>query len=74
MYDFKREVEPVLQVLVGKAIEHARCELILGEEQETLQKDKTKYKHKREAMLMVTQRLEGERNRRNQEVERIAHK
>lgn len=73
LYDFGRLVEPVLSVLVGKALEHARCELILKEEQETLQCDKSKYKIKREAMLQVTQRLEGERGRRNGEIERVAH-
>ena len=28
LFDFQNEVEPVLQVLVGKAIEHARIEVI----------------------------------------------
>ena len=28
LFDFENEVEPVLQVLVGKAIEHARIEVI----------------------------------------------
>ena len=28
LFDYENEVEPVLQVLVGKAIEHARIEVI----------------------------------------------
>jgi hypothetical protein len=28
LFDFENEVEPVLQVLVGKAIEHSRIEVI----------------------------------------------
>lgn len=36
LYDFEREIEPVLEVLVGKALECARMELILQDEQTTL--------------------------------------
>jgi len=28
MFDYENEVEPILQVLVGKSIEHARIEVI----------------------------------------------
>ena len=28
LFDYEREVEPILQVLVGKSIEHARIEVI----------------------------------------------
>ena len=32
MFDFEQEIEPILQVLVGKSIEAARCELMLEDE------------------------------------------
>ena len=28
LFDYENEVEPILQVLVGKSIEHARIEII----------------------------------------------
>ena len=33
LFDFKQEAEPILQVLVGKALEHARIEVIEEYEQ-----------------------------------------
>jgi len=33
LYDYEQEVEPVLQVLVGKSVETARYEIVLEEEQ-----------------------------------------
>lgn len=32
MYDYEQEIEPILQVLVGKSLEAARYELLLEEE------------------------------------------
>lgn len=60
----------MLEVLVGKALEAARFELILEDEMKTLHKDKETFKQRREAMLVQTQRLEAERNRRNGEIGR----
>ena len=34
LYDFEQEVEPILQVLVGKTLEHARIEIIEDYENE----------------------------------------
>ena len=42
LFDYENEVEPILQVLVGKAIEHARIEVI--EEFENVELDKHKKK------------------------------
>ena len=61
LFDFDLEVEPILQVLVGKALEHARIEVIEEYEKEQLEKAKAKYKQKRECELMETQRLEAAR-------------
>jgi hypothetical protein len=59
-----------LEVLVGKVLEAARFELIRDDEQIVLHKEKGRFKQMKESMLMQTQRLEGERVRRNQEQER----
>jgi hypothetical protein len=32
MYDYEQEIEPILQVLVGKALETSRYELMLEDE------------------------------------------
>jgi hypothetical protein len=65
MYDFAREVEPVLEVLVGKALEIARFELLEEHETEKLHKNKGLFKQTKESMLMQVQRLEGQRSRFN---------
>ena len=72
LFDFKAEASPILQVLVGKALEHARIEVIEEYEKDILEKAKGKYKMKREACLMETQRLEAARNRKMNEVQRRA--
>ena len=40
LFDYENEVEPILQVLVGKSIEHARIEVIEEFENGVLQKHK----------------------------------
>lgn len=54
MYDYEQEVEPVLQVLVGKSLETARYELMLEEEQAIIKESKMKFKQLKESMLMQT--------------------
>lgn len=44
LFDFRAEAEPILQVLVGKALEHARIEVIEDYEKENLEKAQAKYK------------------------------
>ena len=58
------ECEPILQVLIGKALEHAQIEVIEGDEDYGLKKAKDIYKQKKEAMLMNTQRKEAGQDRR----------
>lgn len=70
MFDFELEVEPILQVLVGKALEHARIECIEDFERQELAKHIKRYQQLREAELMETQRMEGARKRRVEETER----
>ena len=59
MFDFNSEVEPVLQVIVGKALENARFELIEELDTHNLHKDNGRFKQLKESMLMQTQRVEG---------------
>lgn len=70
LFDFENEVEPILQVLVGKSIEHARIEVIEEYEAHELAKHKKKFFQLKEAELMETQRLEEGRFRKNDEVDR----
>lgn len=72
LFDFKQEAEPILQVLVGKALEHARIEVIEEYEADNLEAAKQKYKQKREAELIGTQRVEAARVRKMDEVQRRA--
>jgi len=43
LFDYENEVEPILQVLVGKAIEHARIEVIEDYEAKILRAHKVKF-------------------------------
>ena len=70
LFDYEREVEPILQVLVGKSIEHARIEVIEEYEGAILRKHNKEWQQVKEAELMETQRLEDARQRRNAEVDR----
>ncbi|CAD8098498.1 unnamed protein product [Paramecium primaurelia] len=76
LFDYKLEVEPVLQVLVGKSVEQARMELIEESEREELHIQKAAFEKKRNAELMVTQRMEAAYVRRREERERrlLQHK
>ena len=70
LFDYENEVEPILQVLVGKCIEHARIEVIEEHGSGILKKHKGEYQQIREADLMETQRLEEARSRHNDEIDR----
>ena len=70
LFDFELEVEPILQVLVGKACENAMAEVIEEWEKDTYTDHKKKFLIIKEAELMETQRMEAARNRRRREAER----
>jgi len=70
LFDFNAEVEPILQVLVGKTLEHARIEVIEEHEKKELQKKKDKFKVIKEAMLVKTQQMEASYERRVYEINR----
>ena len=64
------EAEPVLQVLVGKALELAQIEAIEAFEKTELDKHKRLFLQIKEAELLETQRMEAARKRRIEEQER----
>ena len=70
LFDFNLEVEPILQVLVGKSLEQARIEVIETHENAVLAMHNARYKQNREAMLVQTQRVEARQGRRNDEIDR----
>jgi radial spoke head protein 3 len=70
LFDFELEAEPVLQVLVGKALELAQIEAIEAFEKTELDKHKRLFLQIKEAELMETQRMEAARKRRIEEQER----
>ena len=67
LFDYELEVEPILQVIVGKTLEQARMELIEDDEREAYKHHKVVFEKKRNAELMVTQRMEIAYNRRKEE-------
>lgn len=60
----------MLQVIVGKTLLQAQMELIEEEERATLKQNRQIFEKKRNAELMVTQRMEAAYNRRKEERER----
>lgn len=70
LFDFELEAEPILQVLVGKAIELAQIEAIEEFEKRELSKHKRLFLQIKEAELMEAQRMEAARKRRTDESER----
>jgi hypothetical protein len=54
LFDYENEVEPILQVLVGKSVESARIEVIEEYEADVLNKHKAQFKQIKEAELMET--------------------
>ena len=52
LFDYNLEVEPILQVLVGKSLEQARIEVIEQHELAQLASANRRYKQQREAMLV----------------------
>ena len=70
LFDFELEAEPILQVLVGKALELAQIEAIETFENMELSKHKRLFLQMKEAELLETQRMEAARKRRMEESER----
>jgi len=70
LFDFNLESEPILQVLIGKALESAQIQCIEKFEKGEHQKHQSTFKQSKEAKLMETQRVEAIRFRKNDEIDR----
>lgn len=67
LFDFDREVEPVLEVLVGKTIEQSLEEVMEEEELARLKEQQRAYEELRNNELAEVQRLQEQERRRREE-------
>merc|ERR1719265_147255 len=70
LFDFDREVEPVLEVLVGKTLEQSMMEVLEEEELESIRRHQEEFEQLRNAELPEVQRMEAAEKRRADELER----
>merc|ERR1719269_437472 len=70
LFDFDAEVEPILEVLVGKTLEQSMMEVMEEEELANMREHQEHFEQIRNAELAETQRLEEAEKRRSQEKER----
>ena len=70
LFDFDLEVEPILEVLVGKTLHVAMLELMQEEELEAIRLQQEEFELVRKIELAEVQRLEAEARRKAQEKER----
>lgn len=70
LFDFDTEVEPILQVIVGKTLEQSRMEVLEEEELKAMKKHQLEFERLRDAELLEAQRLEEEERRREDEIRR----
>mmetsp|Transcript_60551 Transcript_60551/g.131215 ORF Transcript_60551/g.131215 Transcript_60551/m.131215 type:complete len:371 (+) Transcript_60551:35-1147(+) len=70
LFDFDVEVEPILEVLVGKTIHISMLELMQEEELEAIRREQEEFEAVRNIELAEVQRLEAEARRKMQEKER----
>ncbi len=67
LFDFNLEVEPILEVLVGRTLVQAKYELIEDDERRDYLQHKRKYEQQREFELINLQRMEAARIRKEEE-------
>merc|ERR1719238_258943 len=70
LFDFDRECEPVLEVLVGKTLEQSMMEVLEEEELESIRRHQEEFEQLRNAELLEVQRMEAAEKRRADELER----
>merc|ERR1719310_2735082 len=70
LFDFDREVEPVLEVLVGKTLEQSMMEVLEEEELESLRRHQEDFEKRRNAEMLEVQRMEAAEKRRSDEMQR----
>ena len=67
LFDFDAEVEPILEVLVGKTLEQSMMEVMEEEELSNMRAHQEHFEQMRNAELAETQRLEESEKRRSEE-------
>lgn len=70
LFDFDMEVEPVLEVLVGKTLEQSMMEVLEEEELESLRRHQEDFEKRRNAEMLEVQRMEAAEKRRADEIQR----
>jgi len=70
LFDFDRDVKPILEVIVGKTMEQSMLEVMEEEELENLRDQQRRFRETRKREQCATQRLEEEELRLTQERER----
>lgn len=70
LFDFDREVAPVLEVICGKTLEQSMMEVLEEEELESIRRHQDEYEQMRNAELLEVQRMEAAEKRRADEQER----
>jgi len=70
LFDFDREVEPILEVLIGKTIEQSLMEVLEEEELRAYAAYKSEFEQKRNVEIAKCQQLEEEERRKLEEKER----
>lgn len=70
LFDFDLEVEPILEVLVGKTLEQGLMEVLEEEELAAIRRHQEEFEQIRDAELAEVQRMESEARRKNEEKQR----
>lgn len=70
LFDFDMEVEPVLEVLVGKTLEQSMMEVLEEEELESLRRHQEDFEKRRNTEMLEVQRMEAAEKRRSDEMQR----
>jgi hypothetical protein len=70
LFDFDTEVEPLLEVMVGKTLEQAMLEVLQEEELEAMRQQQLEFEQRRKEEAMESQRLEAAEKRKFEEKER----
>jgi hypothetical protein len=70
LFDFDREVQPLLEVLLGRTLELAMLEVLEEEELASLRRRQAKFEALRNTELIEAQRMEAAERRRSEERDR----
>jgi len=70
LFDFDVEVEPVLEVIVGKTLEQSMMEVLEEEELDSLRRHMEDFEKRRNTEMLEVQRMEAAEKRRSDEMQR----